>query len=80
MGKVVVYTMNRYSSVDWPPENALEFMAWMQGKLALIPAEFMDKAVVKIDSEGSSDERHWSKLTISYSAERFPDNQNARQK
>lgn len=35
---------------DWPPGNASKFVAWLEKKIAMAPAEYRDKVEIEINS------------------------------
>ena len=48
---VTIFSEHGYGSADdWPPDNALESMAWFNAKVELIPEEFRSGATIDIDS------------------------------
>ena len=47
--RVTVFNKEQYDG-DWPPSNAIEFVAWFAEKLGEIPAEYREVAIIDIDS------------------------------
>ena len=57
--KTKIITVFKYDdsspSRHHPPENAVKFREWLNEKLALIPAEYLDTAEIDIGAETSYD-------------------------
>lgn len=48
---VTVFKTSSYYSEEWPPENLLEFKAWLDERIESIPKEYRSVAVLEISTE-----------------------------
>ena len=65
MKTITVFDKERYDG-EWPPEPAMEFLAWMNAKILTIPAEYLHKATVELSSSSGYDDCHYPRITIEY--------------
>lgn len=62
--RVKVFEGERYNN-GWPPERAIEFVAWLNERLAQIPVDYMGSARVEIGSTQSYGD-DYATIEISY--------------
>jgi hypothetical protein len=63
--EVRVFRQERYDG-DWLPEKLSDAIAWLQGMLDSVPAEYRDSAKIEIDSVSSWEDSHYASIEISY--------------
>ena len=63
--KVKVFSQESYDE-EWPPENAMEYLAWFAAKIASIPEEYRASAKVEIDSVSSYENSSYATIKITY--------------
>ena len=74
---VKVFEQEQYDG-EWPPENAISAIAWLQEKVDSIPAAF--RADAKIEIEGvTSYDSGYAKITISYTRPETDEEESARE-
>ena len=65
MKTITVFDQERYDG-EWPPEPALEFLAWFSAKIATIPPEHLAKATIEVGSTSSYDNSTYARIQIHY--------------
>lgn len=69
--RVNVLSTEKYEP-DFPPENLLNFAAWLQEIVAQIPAEHRVNAVINLDSRTIYD-THYATVEVYYTREETPE-------
>lgn len=67
-----VFCQERYDG-DWPPEDAVGFMAWFQGHLTLMPGEYRNTARIELTSNSGYEDSHYVEIDISYTRPETPE-------
>lgn len=80
MKKTIVVTVFEQEQYDgeWPPENAISAIAWLQEKIDSIPAVFRANAKIEIDGVTCYDSGY-AKITISYTRPETDEEESERQ-
>lgn len=76
--RVVVFDQEMYDG-EWPPENAVECVAWFSRKLAYIPEEHRASAKIEINSVGGYEGDHYPRIQIYYDRPEMDDEMAARE-
>jgi len=48
--RVCVYVIGLHGP-DWPPSNATEFIEWLSAKVATVPPEYRESAMIEFEAE-----------------------------
>ena len=63
--KIVVFNKTDESK-DWPPENVVKLIAWINGKMEPIPVEYRDSTRLEVDIKELDDESSQPLIRITY--------------
>ena len=63
--RIVVFDQEQYDG-EWPPENAMECVAWFAAKIAEIPNKYKTTAKIEIESVSSYEDSHYARIEIYY--------------
>lgn len=63
--KITVFDKQQYDA-EWPSEDAIEFIAFFQEKLASIPEEFRSSAIIEVDSISGYEGSSYASINIYY--------------
>ena len=62
---VKVFNQIKYDG-EWPPVEAMKFVAWLNEKLATIPDEYKESAAIEIDSTTAYEDSIYPTICIAY--------------